>query len=237
MLKMMFFVPNFKSVALGEAECWRRPSGRAFGCAGTTPMARFRHTASIADAKGGGGHFANAPQRQGFRGAGLSRHHTDRGSGRCFRMRRTDLDRPGDTWPPHERRHWGGGARRTFGSVVRGSCRESARTGPHVHPSRPRPGMAMTARIRVVMVHRPAEPAPFPFSSCEVRGTAAIAVFRRFPEMGAPSAISIGMGLTEDRLRLARLPQRPSPTFFRRLRLCIAKQKSRRRPPSTSFQP
>ena len=98
-------------------------------------------------------------------------------------------------------------------------------------------GLAVAARIRVVMVHRPAEPAPFPFSSCEVRGTAAIAVFRRFPEMGAPSAISIGMGLTEDRLRLARLPQRPSPTFFRRLRLCIAKQKSRRRPPSTSFQP
>src|SRR5690606_7852238 len=28
-------------------------------------------------------------------------------------------------------------------------------------------------------------------------------------------------------------PQRPSPAFFRRLRLCIAKQKSRRRPPST----
>jgi hypothetical protein len=32
-------------------------------------------------------------------------------------------------------------------------------------------------------------------------------------------------------------PQRPAPTFFRRLRLCIAKQKSRLRPPSTSFQP
>ena len=32
-------------------------------------------------------------------------------------------------------------------------------------------------------------------------------------------------------------PQRPSPAFFRRLRLCIAKQKSRRRPPSTLFRP
>jgi len=75
---MMFFVPNFKSVALGEAECWRRPSGRAFGCAGTTPTARFRHTASITDATGdGGGHFANAPQRRGFRGADLNRHRID----------------------------------------------------------------------------------------------------------------------------------------------------------------
>jgi uncharacterized protein (DUF736 family) len=66
---------------------------------------------------------------------------------------------------------------------------------------------------------------------------AAIAVFLRFPDTGAPSAISIGMGLTKNRLRLARLPQRPSPAFFRRLRLCTAKQKSRHRPPSTSFQP
>lgn len=40
--------------------------------------ARFRHTASIADATGGGGgHFANAPQRQGFQGADLNRHRID----------------------------------------------------------------------------------------------------------------------------------------------------------------
>jgi hypothetical protein len=39
----------------------RYPSGRAFGCTGTTPAARFRHSASIANAKGGGGHFAASP--------------------------------------------------------------------------------------------------------------------------------------------------------------------------------
>jgi len=37
------------------------PSGRALGCAGTTPAARFRHSASIANAKSGSGHFANSP--------------------------------------------------------------------------------------------------------------------------------------------------------------------------------
>jgi hypothetical protein len=39
----------------------RCPSGRSLGCAGTTPAARFRHSASIANAKSGGGHFANSP--------------------------------------------------------------------------------------------------------------------------------------------------------------------------------
>lgn len=48
------------------------------------------------------------------------------------------------------------------------------------------------------------------------------------------------LGLTEGRpaTPLSILsPQRPATTFFRRLRLCIANQKSRLRPPSTSFQP
>ena len=35
-------------------EVGRSPPGRAFGCAGTTLTARFRHSASIANAKGGG---------------------------------------------------------------------------------------------------------------------------------------------------------------------------------------
>ena len=39
----------------------RCPSGRALSCAGTTPAARFRHSASIANARGGGGHFTNSP--------------------------------------------------------------------------------------------------------------------------------------------------------------------------------
>jgi uncharacterized protein (DUF736 family) len=33
------------------------------------------------------------------------------------------------------------------------------------------------------------------------------------------------------------IPQRPPAAFFRRLRLCIAKQKSCRRPPSIAFRP
>jgi hypothetical protein len=46
-------------------------------------------------------------------------------------------------------------------------------------------------------------------------------------------------GLTEDRrLRGSPVfPQRAGPAFFRRLRLCIAKQKSRPRASSTVFQP
>lgn len=87
------------------------------------------------------------------------------------------------------------------------------------------------------VVHRPVEPAPFSFSIGNAQRWPPLPYSPRFPETGAPSASSIGMGLTEDRLRLARLPQRPPPAFFRRLRLCIARQKSGRRPPYTSFQP
>lgn len=52
------------------------PSGRSFGCAGTTPTARFRHSASMTDTMGGG-HFPNAPQRQGFRWGDLNRQGID----------------------------------------------------------------------------------------------------------------------------------------------------------------
>lgn len=56
----------------------------------------------------------------------------------------------------------------------------------------------------------------------------------------APPTRPDWLGLTEGRpaTPLSILsPQRPATTFFRRLRLCIANQKSRLRPPSTSFQP
>ena len=70
---------------------------------------------------------------------------------------------------------------------------------------------AMTARIRRWHID-PRYPRRFR-SRAVRRREAAVAVFPRFPETSAPSAISIGIGLAEDRLRLARLPQRPSPIF------------------------
>ena len=133
---------EFQERRIGGSRMLASPFGPRFRLRRNHALqARFRHTASIADAKGGGSHFANAPQRQGFRGAGLSRHHTDASEDRAAALECGELTSTGRETPSVRisRGHRGGGARRTFGSVVRGSCRDAAETGSHVHSSRPRP--------------------------------------------------------------------------------------------------
>jgi len=57
----------------------------------------------------------------------------------------------------------------------------------------------------------------------------------RFPNFHAyhPPSASKELGLTEDRLRLARLPQRQPPAFFRRA--CRALHRQTKKPSSAAF--
>ena len=75
--KMTFCILNFKASYAGK-RIVASPFGPRFRLRRNHALqARFRHTASIADARGGGCHFADAPQRRGYQGAGLNRHDTD----------------------------------------------------------------------------------------------------------------------------------------------------------------
>ncbi len=127
------------------------PSGRAFGCAGTTPMARFHHTASIADARCGGGHFGNGPQRRGFRGAGPNRQRIDANKSRAAALEPCPVTKKGrkarsahSSWD-----HPGGGVRgNSAASSVdrRAMVREQDRVSISLAQAR---SMAVAARIRL----------------------------------------------------------------------------------------
>ena len=102
-------------------------------------QACFRHSASIANARSGGGHFASAPLRRGSRKAGLSR--------RCGGPLRWDSDARLAGWqwcgtgnPGYARqakalaRHH---ASSRPSSTARGLCSDEAHAGPSVRRSRP----------------------------------------------------------------------------------------------------
>lgn len=124
-----------------------------------------------------------APPGRGVRRAGLRHRHSDPDElgDRDDRNRSADRARPGNTDRPLGRADQRGIVRVDYRQRRARSAQrryENRATGSASSPESR--GQAMTIKIRAT-VHQPAKPTPFPFSSREVRGAAAIAVFPHFP--------------------------------------------------------
>ncbi|WP_273793901.1 hypothetical protein [Brucella anthropi] len=83
---------------------------------------------------------------------------------------------------------------------------------------------------------RPAKLTPFPFSSVNAQGRLPLPHSLDFLKRASIRDLD-WHGSNRRPASPRSSPATSAASFFRRLRLCIAKQKSRRRPPSTSFQP
>ena len=206
----------------------RCPSGRAFGCAGTTPAACFRHSASIANARRQRlrPSRANAPSsRSSLRGLSsitcfrLMRRHAIPAS--TARQRKA-LDARSPARPSRSHRV----SRAVFFGIANDGITKVRRQRPTLSPRKP---VSENPAIEGQAVWEP--------TRCCRRLLRNAVVSCRIPDnfhLRRPPAASNGLGLTEDRLRLDRLPATAAASFFppRVRALCIAKQKSRRRPSS-----
>lgn len=180
------------NMVVNVAGMWRCPSGRAFGCAGTTPIARFRHSASIPNARGGGGHFAASPTQssKAVRELALVATAAPR-RGWAFRpqLRPAGIDRHREAGPSAWPRHSAAPGRRSSSRTRPGSTGEG-QTRPHPPSPLPTTGRThLAGRIRegsTGAIHAAAFPIPARYT------TLAIAVFHLISCLGAPSASSIG---------------------------------------------
>lgn len=156
------------TIQAGKLRC---PSGRAFGCAGTTPAACFRHSASIANARGGSGHFASAPHRRGFRKTGLNRRRTD--TSEMEQLRPVDHTAGSRKAPETGIGMASQGYRRSIArAVISAASNPAVRRGSEnaaERRSRTRRRLPGRDDEDQAAKHRPTKAAPFPFSSVRRR--------------------------------------------------------------------